>query len=736
MVRYNSATSKKSMHGEKLDKWSWMENTGRLLSLLKFSNMKQREYINMNNKISVKDMKTGKNIILLLITFILFFNYSAKAQVLYIGANYHPHDDKNPEKIERDIQMMKAAGFNVVRMGHLAWDSYEPSDGKFDFGWFDKVMDMMNKAGIKVILDIAIRPAPIWLHYKYPSIDIIDASGNRLYPNHRYMEDMGDPMYQKYASRYTDSLTKHYGKHPALLAFGIDNESGDGPISYSETARQRYITWLKKKYSTIDNLNKAWAGQRWSRKINQWEEIGFPVSGQIHGAPERTLDFRRFISDEINQLLFKVINKVNTNAPNALVNTNAWYFSQMKYFDYAPIAYSGKMTREGEGFYAGPSLINNDGLVYASFGIVRIQYESTNPFWCTEFTTMTAVPNACRKQAYTSLMFGNQMVCGWTWQTMWAGEEQYLEGLVDWDGIPNRKYYEYKKIASEFKKIEKYFPYRPQAEVGLAFSFPSQIASYSFPELHENQVGTCFKQFFIRNMDVRMLDIIRSSLKYKLLIIPGVTVMDPLTAKKIRDYIFNGGTALMTSYSAVVDTTNQVFKSTQPGLLSDVFGIRVAGFEETINMNEISRILFKANRIRVSYKEKNIETESPRYDVIDPKGAEVIGSITSLDKDYPVITSNKYGKGRGIYIGLPARDEVLSPILDNLISELSIKKGPDVPDSVMARQIDKNHVLYLNISGETKEIKMKGNSRSILFDKDYSGDFSIPPYEPEFIEIR
>ncbi len=207
------------------------------------------------------------------------------------------------------------------------------------------------------------------------------------------------------------------------------------------------------------------------------------------------LDFRRFVSDEINQFLFKVIDKVNTNAPNALINTNAWYFSHMKYFDYAPIAYSGKMTREGEGFYAGTSLINNDGILWASFGIVRIQYESTNPFWCSEFTTMTAAPNACRKQAYASLMFGNQMVCGWTWQSMWAGEEQYLEGLVDWDGIPNRKYYEYKKIATEFQKIEKYFPYKSQAEVGLAFSFPSQIASYSFPERHEDRLEHVLNSF-------------------------------------------------------------------------------------------------------------------------------------------------------------------------------------------------------------------------------------------------
>ena len=673
----------------------------------------------------------------LIVIVILFFSIvNGNSQVLYVGDNYHPHDDKNPEKIKNDIRLMKDAGFNVVRMGHLAWDSYEPAEGKFDFGWFDTVMDMMNQAGIKVILDIAIRPAPIWLHYKYPSINITDASGNMLYPNHRYMEDIGDPMYQKYALRYTDTITKRYANHPALLAFGIDNESGDGPISYSETARKRFIAWLKKKYTTVDNLNKAWAGQRWSRKINDFDEVGFPVSGQINGAPERMLDFRRFVSDEINQLLFKVIDKVNTNAPNAFTNTNAWYFSPMKYFDYAPIAYSGKMTREGEGFYAGNSLINNDGLLWTSFGIVRIQYESTNPFWCSEFTTHNAVPNSIRKAAYASLMFGNQMVCGWTWQSMWGGEEQYLEGMVDWDGIPNRKYYEYKKIATEFKKIEKYFPYKLQAEVGLAFSFPSQIASYSFPEQHDSQVGTCFKQFFDRNIDVRMLDITHSDLKYKLLIIPGVTVMDPLTAKKIRDYVYNGGTAIMTSYSAFVDTTNQVFASTHPGLLNDVFGIRVGSYEEVENMNEISRISYKGKQVRVSYKGENIETKSPRYDVIEPKGAEVLGNITSLDKDYPVITSNKYGKGRAIYIGLPARDEVLSPLLDDLISELSIKKGPNVPAGVMARQIDKNHVLYLNISGEPKEIQMNGKSRSILYDKDYTGNFTVAPYEPEFIELK
>lgn len=660
----------------------------------------------------------------------------ANTQQLYVGTNYHPHDDKNIEKIKRDIQLMKEAGFAVVRLGHLAWDSYEPSEGKFDFAWFDKVMDMMNDAGIKVILDIAIRPAPIWLHKKSPSIDIVNTAGNRLYPNHRYMDDVGDAMYQKYAVRYADSLSKHYGKHPALLAFGIDNESGDGPISYSETVRKRFITWLKKKYSILDNLNKAWATQRWSRRLNQFEEVGLPVATHYNDIPERMLDFRRFVSDEVNEILFKVINKVNANAPNALLNTNAWYYSSLKYFDYSEIAYSGKMTREGCGFYPGNSLTTNWGVMGALFGIARIQFESPNPFWCNEFTTMTAVPNSIRKSAYATLMYGNQMVCGWTWQSMHAGEEQYLQGLMDWDGLTNRKYDEYKKIATEFKKIEKYFPYKLQAEVGLAFSFPSQIASAAFPEKHDEQLQACFNLFYFRNMDSRVVEISKSTLNYKLLFVPGVAVMDEATANKIREFVRNGGTVVMTSNSAIVNDAGQVFASTHPGRLSDVFGIRIASYEETENLNEISRKSFKGKKLEVTYKAKAINFESTRFDVIESKGAEVLGSITSLDKDYPIITSNKFGKGRAIYVGLPAKGEVLDPLLDDLINELSIKKGPDVPSGVMARQIDNNHILYLNVSGEPKEIQLTRTSRSILFDKDYKGTFTIAPYEPEFIELK
>ncbi len=659
---------------------------------------------------------------------------AVSAQELYVGTNYHPHDS-NPETWKHDIALMKAAGFHVVRMGHLAWDSYEPTDGKFTFTWFDQVMDMMNDAGIKVVLDIAVRPAPIWLHQKYPSMDITDSSGNVLYPNHRYMVDVGDPMYQQYALRFTDAITRRYAKHPALLAFGIDNEPGDGPISYSPTVKARFIAWLQVKYGTVDNLNVAWASQRWSRRIGAFDEVGLPASGAVEGPPERVLDFRRFVSSEVCGILQKVIARVNENAPGVLTTTNMWYYSYSKYFDYSGLAYAGKIARGGCGFYPGNSLQKNEGIEQALFGMARIQFENTTPFWCTEFTTHTAVPGSIRKSAYASLMEGNQMVCGWTWQAMHGGEEQYLQGMVDWDGVPNRKYEEYRMIAAEFRKIGPHgFPYHPHPEVGLAFSFDSQIASARFPEYHDNQIQTAFNVFNRRNVETSVVEISRSSLHYKLLVVPGVALMDAATADSIREFVRRGGAVIMTGYSAMLDEHGQVYSSALPGRLSDVFGIRISGFEETEQFNELSKLGLKGDSLRLSFGGQSLDSQSPRFDVIHAQGATVLGQIVGLDQDYPIITSHNFGAGTAIYVGLPARENVLEPIVSDLISRLGINTGPVVPEGVMARQIDAAHLLYLNLDGTPKRIELKGRSSSILYDRHYENAFTIDPYQPEFVE--
>ena len=55
-------------------------------------------------------------------------------------------------------------------MGEFTWGLCEPEEGKYDFAWLERVMDIMGKAGIKVVLGTPTAAPPIWLAKK--------ASGN------------------------------------------------------------------------------------------------------------------------------------------------------------------------------------------------------------------------------------------------------------------------------------------------------------------------------------------------------------------------------------------------------------------------------------------------------------------------------------------------------------------------------------------------------------------------------
>jgi beta-galactosidase len=119
---------------------------------------------------------------------------------LFVGTNYQSVD-RSREQIKRDIARMRKAGFKVVRMGDLSWDHFEPAEGQFDFAIFDWIMDEMHAAGIKVMLDIPGQPAPIWLHHKYPGVNIVTQRGTRLHAAERYMDNISDPDYKRLVVR-------------------------------------------------------------------------------------------------------------------------------------------------------------------------------------------------------------------------------------------------------------------------------------------------------------------------------------------------------------------------------------------------------------------------------------------------------------------------------------------------------------------------------------------------------
>lgn len=645
---------------------------------------------------------------------------------LFVGACYQPID-RSPEQIGSDIAIMKRAGFNIVRMGDLSWDSFEPSQGKFAFEWFDKVMDQMQAAGIKVILDIPGSPAPIWLHRTHPGVDITAQNGTRLPPAERYMDNISDPDYVREVSVLADAITKRYAHHPALIAVGYDNEIGNGFMSYSEADRQRFIAWVRKKYGSIEALNRAWATQRWSRRLNDFEDVDLPLADGP-GPSERYLDLHRYWSDVTIARLQELEANRRRNMPELPSVSNLWDTASRRGFDYLS-TYKSYVSYGAEGFYPSDP-------INGAFGALMTKGDLSTPIWFNEFTAggggFYGTPGRSRMYAYLGLMIGAQGFLAWTFNSHQGGEEQALFGLVDHDGTPSWKVDEFARIASEFQRLAHFgFPRYTRPEVAIAYSFDSFIDSHPngpsnttlqyFKPSYTEQVQGTFEPLFRANLDTAIINIGHDSLlSYKLVILPADYVMDEPSAKAIREYVSGGGTVLMTAFSAKVDEHGLWFSTPLPGRLSDVFGLKTNAFYD-----EESALEFELNGATV-------QTGVHRYEVLEPSTATVLSRFTNMPGRTPAITVNHFGRGTAIYLATESKPSAIGPVLDYLCHLAGVQPGPQTPDGVYARVVD-GRTLYVNTTEQEKRIPVAGRKKGLISDRVYDGVLVLGPQESELL---
>ena len=222
---------------------------------------------------------------------------------LHHGTCYYP--ELWPEaEIERDLAEMKRLGLTFVRMGDFAWSAMEPDNGSISLDFFVRVMDRLHAAGIGVVFCTPTAAPPVWLTHGQPDRCFVDAEGRVMSHGARQHVSYEHPAVRAACLRIVDAIGTALGRHPALIAWQIDNElKCHVAEDFSAAAVGHWHRWLEQRFGTIDRLNEAWGTGVWSHRYQRFDQVPAPVRTPfLHSASLQTA-WRMFSRESIAEFM-------------------------------------------------------------------------------------------------------------------------------------------------------------------------------------------------------------------------------------------------------------------------------------------------------------------------------------------------------------------------------------------------------------------------------------------------
>ncbi len=417
---------------------------------------------------------------------------------LRIGAAYY-HEYGRGDRLDHDLDLMKQAGFTVIRVGESVWSTWEPQDGVFNLDWLEPVLDGAHARGIGVILGTPTYAVPPWLARKHPEIAGETATGVRMPWGMRQEADFTHPAFLHHAERIIHKIVDRYQEHPAIIGYQVDNEPGIR-LLYNHSVFQRFLDHLRHTYGTVERLNEEWGLVYWSHRLSTWEDLWLPDGNT---QPQYDLAWRRFQASLVTDYIAwqtDVVRSKLSSANKEMPITTCISYDQVgvedeqlsraltvaagnAYYDMAEtLAHPFTEPMSAGWIVRGP---------WAVYQLADLMYSSKQaPFLVTEtnagsigFGSINSVAfdGQWRQVAWALMSRGATMIEYWHWHTLHYGTETFWGGVLPHDGIPGRAYNNIAELGQEIQKLSPHVGgATPDADVAFLYDSDAKWA-LSFP---------------------------------------------------------------------------------------------------------------------------------------------------------------------------------------------------------------------------------------------------------------
>mgnify|MGYP000653548048 CR=1 FL=1 len=599
------------------------------------------------------------------------------------GGDYNP--DQWPEEIwDDDVCLMKKAGVNTVALAIFSWDRIQPQENRWDFGWLDRIIDKLGKAGIATDLASATATAPLWLYEKHPEVLPCDKFGHPVNAGSRQSWSPTSPVFKEYALTLCRKLAERYGANPYVTAWHMGNEYGwNNRNDYSDNALNAFRLWCERKYGTIGALNQAWGTTFWGQEMNSFDEVLIPrfMGADSMVNPGQKLDFERFGNDMLLDFYKAERDAIAEICPDKPFTTNFMVSTDQCCMDYADWANEVNFVSNDHYFHEGGEMHLDE---LACSDALMDSFALGKPWYVMEHSTSAVQwkPLNMRKRrgetvrdSLAHVAMGADAINFFQWRASAFGAESFHSAMVPHAGEDTKLFRQVCELGETLRTLADAGVQGSELErsdTAILFSAESEWAtrSQTLPSMklnHWHDVRDWYRAFLNAGSRADIVPLKYDWSDYKTVVLPTVLMLSAVDTRRLADFAAAGGRVVVGYATGLIDENFHTWLGGYPGagngLLRDMLGIRgeefnilgsgVEGEPEAIRLGAGGEVALEdaaaLNGATTRLWQNDVTVTGDRTQVLAMYAGEEADEW-ELD-GMAAVTRNPYGAGEAYFVG-------------------------------------------------------------------------------------
>lgn len=656
------------------------------------------------------------------------------------GADYNPEQWlRYPEVLKKDIELLKKAHMNSVSVGIFSWAHLEPEENRYDFDWLEEVINNLYENGIYTVLATPSGAKPLWMSEKYEEVRRVSKNGVREKSGQRHNHCMTSPYYRMKVKEMDTRLAERFSSHPGVVLWHLSNEYGGE--CYCPLCVDKFRSWLKDRYKTLDNLNHAWWTDFWSHTYQSWDQINPPYTNGENAIHGLTIDWKRFTTYNTVDFMkeeMKAVKAVNPDIP-CTANLMGFYdgldYNKFDCLDVVSWDNYPQWHHNDNADIAAKSAACHDlmrSVKHENFLLMENTPSSVN--WTP--VSKLKKPGMHLGSAMQALAHGSNSVQYFQFRKSRGSTEKFHGAVVDHVGHENTRVF--RDVTSVGEMLEelgaRLYNTEVKAEVAVVYDWENRWAVEDAAGPRKgtgnkdwagngdgiHYVETVLKHhraFWNKGINVDFVDMEDEIDSYKLVCAPMTYMFRKGFEAKLRKFVENGGTLVLTVNSGIVNDSDLCFLGGWPGEMMDVCGVWNEGTDALWDEESNTAVMSENAPFKGEFKITEL------CGIIHAsEGIEVLATYGSdFYKGEPCLTKNSFGKGTAYYIAGGMGQDFIDTLYDVIIKDNDIKPS-----------VETDEPLPHGVSAHVRT----GENDKLIFVENYNNEEKTLYFVKEYKDVR